>query len=149
MSDISLIRKIFSNNSTIGQLTMDDLTLWTLEDTARNIKIDGQTCIPSGVYEIQLQPSSHFNRLMPFLQEVPFYTGIMIHPGNTPLDTNGCILVGMDHQNVGSISDSRQAFDLLFPKIESALKQGPLKINIAGGFTKDEFSLKKNGNGQT
>jgi hypothetical protein len=140
MSDIYLNRRIFTNKSTVGKLIIDELELFTLEDTARRIKVHGETCIPSGTYGIEIRESSRFGRRMPYLLKVPFFEGVMIHKGNEDKNTLGCILVGMCHPSVDFIGESKTAFDKLFPKIEEALRKGPLKIHIAGGFSVDEFN---------
>ena len=46
---------------------------------------------------------------MPFLLQVNGRVGIMIHPGNYPKDTQGCILVGRNLAK-GSVSNSKQTF---------------------------------------
>lgn len=143
MADLYLTRKIFTDKSTIGKLVFGDLELWTLEDTARNTKVKNETCIPSGIYGIELRHSSLFGRIMPFLINVPYYEGIMIHSGNTPSDTKGCILVGTSHTMADVINESRNAFSKLYPRIEEELKKGPVRIHIAGGFNADEMKLKK------
>lgn len=139
MSDMYLTRRIFTNKSTIGKLIINDSEFWCLEDTARKIKINGETCIPSGSYEVEIRKSGRFGRPMPYLKNVPYYEGIMIHPGNSNADTNGCLLVGMCHPSADFIGESKIAFDKLFPLIEASLREGPLKIHIAGGYTKEEF----------
>ena len=63
-------------------------------DLSREKKVKGSTAIPSGTYEIKFSPSAKFNRMMPYLVNVPLFEGIMFHPGNTLKDTAGCILVG-------------------------------------------------------
>jgi hypothetical protein len=54
---------------------------------------------------------------MPLLLDVPMFTGIRIHSGNTAEDTRGCILVG-EWRAPDWVGDSRRAFARLFPLIE-------------------------------
>src|SRR5262249_6892104 len=67
--------------------------------------------------------SARFQRLLPELQDVPNFTGVRIHPGNTDADTEGCILVGQT-KATDFIGKSRAAFDVLFPKIQAAAQTG-------------------------
>lgn len=57
---------------------------------------------------------------MPYLENVPQFTGIMIHPGNTAKDTLGCILVG-ENKEKGKLINSRKASDKLNEMIKEAL----------------------------
>ncbi len=65
----------------------------TLEDVLRPDRqiIRGETCIPAGVYPVILYMSPRFGKLVPLLQNVPGFTEIEIHGGNTTLDVRGCI----------------------------------------------------------
>lgn len=82
-------------NYTIGRLFIDGKYFCdTLEDTVRNVKIPNETAIPAEAYEIILNMSPKFGRLLPRLLNVPNFEGILIHRGNTSTDTSGCILVG-------------------------------------------------------
>ncbi len=56
---------------------------------------------------------------MPHVLNVPGFTGIRIHSGNTDKDTEGCVLVGDTHSD-NFIGNSRKAFARLFPILESA-----------------------------
>ena len=49
-------------------------------DLSREKKVKGSTAIPSGTYEIKFSPSAKFNRMMPYLVNVPLFEGIMFHP---------------------------------------------------------------------
>lgn len=98
---------------TIGKLYINDLYFCdTLEDVVRDIAADGSgkvygaTAIPAGQYEVKLTYSPRFKRVLPLLCNVPFFTGVRIHAGNTANDTEGCILVGKNRV-VGKVLESR------------------------------------------
>ena len=57
-------------------------------------KVYGETAIPSGKYKFKMAFSPHFKRNLPLLINVPMFSGILIHGGNTISDTYGCLLVG-------------------------------------------------------
>lgn len=130
---LKLLRTIFTDKSTIGELFFNDkFECFILEDTCRKEKKDHITAIPPGTYEIRMTHSTRFNRIMPELLNVVGYTGIRIHPGNVPDDTSGCLLTGRRH-GTDTVSESISAYEALFPKIELALKEGPLYIGVIGG----------------
>ena len=60
---------------------------------------------------------------MPRLENVPGFSGILIHPGNTALDSSGCILVGKNTK-VGQITDSKNTFSKLYKKMKKAYDKG-------------------------
>ena len=114
---------------TIGRLFVDGVyECDTLEDTVREdgVKIAGQTAIPAGKYPVRITYSPRFKKMLPMLDNVPNFTGVRIHTGNTAADTEGCILVGYNRVK-GRVCDSRAAFRRLFAKLETA-EQIELKI---------------------
>ena len=86
-------------------------------------KLPNGTAIPEGNYHIVLSPSQKFRRSMPFLLSVPFFEGVMIHPGNVVADTRGCILVGK-RTGPGVVSDSRTTFGTLMSHLTPILRLG-------------------------
>ena len=86
-------------------------------------KLPDGTAIPEGNYPVQMEMSKNFRRSMPFLMGVPWFSGVMIHPGNTVKDTLGCILPGKNTQ-VGTVTESRKYFEPLRKKIIEAIKGG-------------------------
>ncbi|MFA9204865.1 MAG: DUF5675 family protein [Bacteroidia bacterium] len=130
--NLVLMRRPSALGATIGRLTIEGVhECWTCEDVIRppGEKVPGQTCIPLGRYQVVVTQSQRFQRPLPLLLEVPGFTGIRIHPGNTAADTEGCILPGLDDRN-GSVGRSKIAFDALFAKIEAALAEGEVWIDI-------------------
>jgi heme-degrading monooxygenase HmoA len=67
--------------------------------------------------------SQRFERLMPLVCDVPGFTGIRIHPGNTAADTEGCILLGFQ-RTAESIVASKAAFGAVYQRISEALLAG-------------------------
>jgi len=131
--EIQLKRRWFNARATIGELFLEGDVLrqcYTLEDAVRDIKIQGETAIPEGKYEVILNYSDRFKRIMPRLLNVPNYRGILIHSGNNPDQTEGCILVGRIIVNNEFIGESRMAFNELFNKLEEAQRHGKLWIDI-------------------
>lgn len=54
---------------------------------------------------------------------VPGYTGVRIHSGNSSKDTEGCIIVGSmnDREDDDWVSGSRIAYERLHSKVKQAL----------------------------
>lgn len=138
---------------TIGKLYIDGVFLCnTLEDKDRGLantmsldeikkkKKAGVTAIPSGTYNIRMDIVSpkysskewfvtncHGAR-MPRLENVPGYEGVLIHPGNTAKDTDGCILVGKNDIK-GMVTKSKEYFLQLYKRMYAEYQSGK-KIEI-------------------
>lgn len=126
-------RMCFTDKATIGELSIDgEFFCYTLEDTCRTVKIPKQTAIPPGRYELKITFSERFQKDMPLLLDVPNFEGVRIHSGNTPEDTDGCILVGMK-RGVDVIYESRKAYDLLFQELKKRLELGNVYLSVIGG----------------
>lgn len=132
--ELKLIRKIFADQYTQGELFVDgEFNCHTLEDCDRHLeegneKIHGQTAIPIGTYDVVIDKSVRFCRLMPHVLNVKGFDGIRIHSGNTADDTEGCILVGL-HAGKGTVLESRLAFVPLFNRMLEATRKGE-KLSI-------------------
>ena len=139
---------------TIGRLYIDGVFFCnTLEDKDRGLKqtdslatiqskkVYGETAIPTGTYNIRMNIKSPkysllswyknlCNGYMPRLENVPGWSGILIHPLNTPDQTLGCLGVGKNTQ-VGKLTDSKNTFAKLYKKMKSAYDKGEsIKITI-------------------
>lgn len=113
-----LVRDTFTDKSTIGKLYIDgEFFCYTLEDVVRDKKIFGETAIPYGTYSIILDVSYRFKKVTPRLLDVPEFTGVRIHAGNTAEDTHGCILVGLEKRK-DFIGKSQIVFNLLMVRLE-------------------------------
>lgn len=127
--EFDLVRRWLTPKSTIGELMMGGVFVaFTLEDTYRpppEKKVPGETCIPNGRYEIVVTHSPRFNVDMPLLLNVPGFTGVRIHSGNRPKDTEGCILVGRE-RGVDEIHHSHDAYVAVFHAIQGARARGEL-----------------------
>lgn len=105
-----------------------NILCYTLEPQWRDLvhekKVMGRTAIPEGTYQIRMSPSKKFRRMMPYLMEVPNFTGVMIHPGNRVEDTEGCILVG-ERDKPNTLMYSRRTFERLYNTLfEQANEEG-------------------------
>ena len=134
---IKLNRFYDNQNETVGKIEIDnELICFTLEDEFRKNKVRGETRIPAGLYQIKLRNSGSINEKykkypwhkgMLWLQDVPNFTYIYIHKGNTEKDTLGCILVGdslryKDSQLTIGSGTSSTAYERLYKLvIEDAL----------------------------
>ena len=99
--ELRLFREIFDDEFTLGRLYVANVHFgFTCEDTDRQLetfperKVHGQSAIPRGRYRLTASLSSRFKREMPLLVDVPGFSGVRIHGGNTSADTEGCPLLG-------------------------------------------------------
>ena len=126
---LTLKRDPPSNNSTIGEISISGFfECYILEDVDRflekdGIKIAGKTAIPRGCFEIILDWSDRFKCLMFLLIDVPGFTGVRIHAGNTAENTDGCLLTGQTKEE-DSVGQSVAGLKNLSIKILSAMMRG-------------------------
>ena len=112
---------------------------YTLEDQYNEPKVPKETRIPPGRYQIKLRTEDspmnaryherfQWHRGMLWLQDVPDFTYIYIHPGNKDNHTDGCILVGdgqiSNVSEFGQVTSSVTAYRRLYHKIVEALGNG-------------------------
>ena len=144
---LELERKWPKATYTIGRLYVDGVLFCnTLEDRDRGLKqsdnlnyiksrkVYGETAVPKGEYLVDMNVTSPkyaavtwYHQLclgkMPRLRDVPGFDGILIHPGNTALDTLGCILVGKNTK-VGQLTESKATFKALYKEMKKASDRG-------------------------
>jgi len=137
--NLKLVRFELGKDYTIGSLhIVDDVDetpfCFTLEDRDRHLetggkKVDKETAIPLGVYTVRMGESPHFGHV-PFVLDVPQFTDIRIHAGNTAENTEGCILVG-DSWIPGFVTNSRATLAKLINRIELAGGECLLEVTRA------------------
>jgi len=128
-ANLLLIRDDFSDKSTLGKLYFDgEFYGHTLELTWNHNK-KGISCIPKGVYEVKKRSvkSSKYKYEHLHILNVPDRKMILMHIGNYPKNSNGCILLG-NTRSLNFVGDSRKAFYKLmydlgsFDEIELIIK---------------------------
>jgi len=107
-----LNRLVSSPKGMRGVLVYDQLPLChTLElpwlNNSKNL-----SCIPNGVYDVSKSHSTNFGTCYR-LSSVRGRSGILIHAGNFIKDTRGCILVGLDCNDL-NVLHSKLAMERLF-----------------------------------
>lgn len=79
----------------------------------------GRTAIPRGSYEVVITFSQRFKRDMPLVLDVPGFSGVRIHDGDTTEDTEGGVLVGSTRGDQ-CVRNCRAAFGKLFDQLDEA-----------------------------
>jgi hypothetical protein len=123
-AQLQLKRHPSANGCTLGELSFNGkFFCYTLEDVVRPAGkvVVNETAIPAGTYPVTIERSPTFHMLTPRLGGALAGRGVLIHPGNGPKDTRGCILVGFAKlpSNV-KIYQSREAFEALMGKLLGA-----------------------------
>lgn len=141
--ELKVKRKYFKPTYTIGWFLIEGIRFSdTLEDKDRGLtqdmstteiykrKVYGQTAIPKGRYRVNLDTVSpkfksrswavKYGGRVPWIEGVPGFDRILIHPGTTPNDTAGCILNGENKQKGKVLNSQRAFFDLMDFYLEPA-----------------------------
>lgn len=142
---MNILVQRFANNgdTSLGGLTIEQsqLLMFTLEDEPRGVKVAGETRIPAGTYDLepiydspmaQKYKNKFGHKFLIGIKDVPGFTHIRIHVGNTDEHTAGCLLVGMGASMNGSwsISHSTDAYKKLYELTRLAIESGRATITI-------------------
>lgn len=108
-ADLELRRQAPAHGGILGELYLNGkFFCYTLERVG--------VAIPLGVYQVLLNQSPKFRKLMPMLvgAHVPAKWGVRMHCGTKPADSDACVLVGLAKLSNGSkIYKSVEAFEKL------------------------------------
>lgn len=149
--ELLLSRDYRKDNYTIGRLYINNkLFSNTIEDKDRglsssmnelqikSLKVYGETAIPIGTYDIDMNTVSSkfkdkswakpYGGKIPRLLNVKGFSGVLIHPGNTSKDSLGCVLIGLNTK-VGIVTNSTEYFHKLMKELLAAKLKGE-KITI-------------------
>lgn len=117
MLTMKLTRAQHLKDRTLGSLVVNDYRMRSfgfavLELPYRNNQVN-ISCIPVGKYGCRLRTSQKYGKHLEVL-EVPNRSDILIHVGNFPKDTKGCLLIGdrftdLDGDGLKEVANSRRA----------------------------------------
>lgn len=139
-NDIFLNKRVANTKeSTLGILFHNTKPIgFVVEDEPRTIKVVGETRIPSGKYKLIIQKTEtsktieYRSKYKWFknhieLENVPNFTSIYVHVGNTEKDTMGCQVIGLDASiALGDFVNMRSAllFEEWYTDVYKALSNG-------------------------
>jgi hypothetical protein len=154
---INVQRYIFTPDWTLSRYYINDtLSGFGVEDECRLQKVDGETAVPYGRYELGFRQSPKFsgtfyyhdtlNKLITvaeyntladkagwhthdliWILNIPNFQYVLLHWGNTDLDTDGCYIVG---NKIGIVKgregvlESRPNYQKLYPKVYPLIRNG-------------------------
>lgn len=152
--EVRVRRIALKDTYTIGKMYIDGKYVCdVLEDKVRDInkngvfdngetKVVGRTAIPYGTYEITMDVKStkfsdfeqypwakEYDGYLPRLTNVPLFVGVLLHVGNSDVDSSGCLLVG-ENKVVGKVINSTITFRRLMNEYFLPAKQRGEKIYI-------------------
>lgn len=123
---ITVVRYIHTSVCTISRIYFDGMMLYGLEPS--------NFIVPEGTYLLTISHSPRFSSKLPYKSvhdsKVPLvngvkgHTGIRLHVGNYPSDTDGCLLLGLRHTEC-SVLDSVMAYKKLLNRMSCIERDNP------------------------
>lgn len=148
VTTLELKRRWLTDETTIGELYFNGtFECFILEDFRRapgEAKVPGKTCIPEGVYFVDVTWSPKFKRDLPLVWNVELpdgrrfvrssdgkmeFAGIRFHTGNDADDTEGCLLTGRERQ-VDHVSESTVSFNVFFARLVLSPRPATLTVTL-------------------
>ena len=128
-ANLLLIRDNFTDKSTIGKLYLNSEFYGHSLELAWKDNQKRESCIPKGVYKVakRYAEKSKYKYEHLHILDVPNRELILMHIGNYPKNSKGCILLG-NTRALNFVGESRKAFYKLmydlgsFDKIELIIK---------------------------
>ena len=144
-----IIRVAEGKNSTLSHLYIDGIfQCFLLEDKIRAVKIMKQTAIPEGIFRLQLNTwggmnKTYFPKYGPIhkgmieIADLPTFSAVYIHVGNTILETAGCPLVGLSYikkDGEYQVLQSADAYRQVYRKLYEVATGEDNQIEISNNF---------------
>ena len=137
---LEVLRYSDNGDSTLSLLFVDGVFFCHgLEDEHRAQKVAGETRIPNGLYEVKFREAESgltlkYRAKHPWftyhleVQDVPNFTYVYIHIGNTEKHTDACYLVGNEANNnqvnKAFLGKSTAAYKRLYKRVSGHLDAG-------------------------
>lgn len=151
--DITVLRTVYASDWTLSTFSITGgIKGVGVEDERRDVKVKGETCIPAGVYELDLRDSPKFSKSyyvdkdgilsqvknerfnkphqLIWVKDVPNFEFVLWHWGNTDDDTDACYLVGTSFAMFGAqkgVSGSRAKYAEVYPVIWKIIQENEKK----------------------
>lgn len=140
---ITLERFKFTDKSIIGKVYTDfnDFSCFSLENPKIGSEAQKDLAIPYGTYSLKRHPGSSFEKtlrsitndnlmemILVYNEQVSSGRGILIHWGNTEVNTKGCILLGNSIKE-NFLEDSRSACKDFYKSLKN-LDLSKIKLEI-------------------
>ena len=144
-----IIRGAEGKNSTLSHLYIDGIfQCFLLEDKIRAVKIMKQTAIPEGIFRLQLNTWGGMNKTyypkygpihkgMIEIADLPTFSAVYIHVGNTIVETAGCPLVGLSYikkDGEYQVLQSADAYRQVYRKLYQVATGKDNQIEISNNF---------------
>lgn len=141
--ELYLKRYTYADTYTLGNITFDnyDISIPTVEDKVRQDgeKVYGETAIPAGRYKVLLDVvSPKFSKYpfymevcegkLPRLQDVPGFSGILLHCGINEENSLGCPI--LNNRNA-PLEKSKEYFIQMMDILKSVPDKNDVWINIS------------------
>ncbi|WON93663.1 DUF5675 family protein [Sphingobacterium sp. UGAL515B_05] len=144
-STIKVLRTKQGKHSTLSEIYLNNqFVCYGLENIPRPVKIRGETAIPAGLYPLGFNRDGAMNgryyddypkmhRGMLEIRDIPSFSHVYFHKGNSYKQTAGCILVGS--QYVLEDGDYRLlasgiAYKKLYPLATELMAQGLVDVLV-------------------
>ena len=144
-----IIRVAEGKNSTLSHLYIDGIfQCFLLEDKIRAVKIMKQTAIPEGIFRLRLNTwggmnKTYFPKYGPIhkgmieIADLPTFSAVYIHVGNTIVETAGCPLVGLSYikkDGEYQVLQSADAYRQVYRKLYEVVTGKDNQIEISNNF---------------
>lgn len=144
-----IIRVAEGKNSTLSHLYINGIfQCFLLEDKIRAVKIMKQTAIPEGIFRLRLNTWGGMNKTyfpkyesihkgMIEIADLPTFSAVYIHVGNTILETAGCPLVGLSYikkDGEYQVLQSADAYRQVYRKLYEVATGKDNQIRISNNF---------------
>jgi len=134
---ITINRDTYTNDTVTGTITVTSdvkdagsFSGYTLENTHAGDKGD-KNPIPAGTYDASIRTDHTPHRVE--LNDVPDFSNVQIHTGNTKDDVKGCFAVG-NSRSADKVSESKAAMNSILKVIESD-NSGEIEVTVVGDST--------------